>query len=598
MKNYRILGFATVLTLLATVACTVDKPVQNGKLAQDELVFAADPEPAKGRQDVYNSMARAVKYNVDAASQNLNKKIFNQNPNLKPQDIIRNIMNTSVGDNTPLFDASRVLEYAIIYAMSNLNSNRLFVENNFYIKSSQHLALAAIRSHQDTWFALKKVKEIDRLMLKEKKILNELNSRMERQGSLNKNDLEYKKNLEVALLKLDEIRKALVYRLVEYGQLVKAEPGKIELEGRRFYELEDFDKDYNLTIFEEAAVRNRSEFAIAKELVKNYTYKEIRGKAIREYPQVERLDINGLQIGEELYDKELEERAVKIANNLVEAVMLFQKANGTAKEAARRQAFDELGAAILAQVEINYKMVQLADLDYKKTANEVELLKKNIRRLEKSYRLTVDQKIALLNDRIKLIELEQKLSQINAERAVALRSLYFNAGLSPFSKKILKAPLKDIVQVLKASFNKDLVEMLSAAKVEAKPEPVENVNTWAKKENWLEDLLAQPKPQRVARKNAAVKTKITTEDPFAPYGPEAEKFKMMQLGSYVEKDNARKDWEKLSVQFSELAAFKPALERSHVGDKIYYRLLINAPQGGLREICNKLRGNRVECLLK
>lgn len=125
--------------------------------------------------DVYVSMARAAKYNVDVASQNLNKKIFNQNPNLKPHDIIQNIMNTNVDDGNPLYDASRVLEYAIIYAMSNLNANRLFVENNFYMKSSQHLAMAAIRSHQDAWFASRKVKELDRLIRQEQKKVTELN---------------------------------------------------------------------------------------------------------------------------------------------------------------------------------------------------------------------------------------------------------------------------------------------------------------------------------------------------------------------------------------------------------------------------------------
>lgn len=57
--------------------------------------------------DVYVSMARAAKYNVDVASRNLNKKIFNQNPDLKPHDIIQNIMNFNVDDGNPLYDASR-----------------------------------------------------------------------------------------------------------------------------------------------------------------------------------------------------------------------------------------------------------------------------------------------------------------------------------------------------------------------------------------------------------------------------------------------------------------------------------------------------------
>lgn len=72
---------------------------------------------------------------------------------------------------------------------------------------------------------------------------------MERLGTLGSEDLEYKKNLEVALLKLSEIQKNLAYRVVEYGQLVRVDPKDIELEGRRFYELEDFDKKYSLEIF-------------------------------------------------------------------------------------------------------------------------------------------------------------------------------------------------------------------------------------------------------------------------------------------------------------------------------------------------------------
>ena len=39
------------------------------------LVFYANPDPLKGRQDVYNSMARAAKYNVDIEGNNLNKNI-------------------------------------------------------------------------------------------------------------------------------------------------------------------------------------------------------------------------------------------------------------------------------------------------------------------------------------------------------------------------------------------------------------------------------------------------------------------------------------------------------------------------------------------
>ncbi len=597
MRNKQIISFVAVFCLLAVGGCTVDKNGALTKTEKDELVFADAPEPAGGKMDVYVSMARAAKYNVDVASQNLNKKIFNQNPNLKPHDIIQNIMNTNVDDGNPLYDASRVLEYAIIYAMSNLNANRLFVENNFYMKSSQHLAMAAIRSHQDAWFASRKVKELDRLIRQEQKKVTELNRKMERLGTLGSEDLEYKKNLEVALLKLSEIQKNLAYRVVEYGQLVRVDPKDIELEGRRFYELEDFDKKYSLEIFQEAAVRNRSEFALAKELVQSYNFKDVRAYAIREYPDVARLDINGVDLNTELYNKELTDKALLIANNLVDQVTVFMTTGGSeAKKAAQRKAFDELGAAILAQIEVNYKLVQLADVDYFETSKEISALKKEIKTLEKAYRLTLEKKLELLNKKIQLVEAEQKLSQINAERAVALRSLYFNAGLSPFSKQILKAPIKDIVVILRNGFNRDLTEMLSAAKEDAAREPAPEVNDWAKQENWLEVLIDGKSKVRPAAKGKAAA--VLQADKFAPYGEEADKLRTLQLGSYEQRQNALQDWDMLSERFPELKKFNPGLERSRVGGVLHYRLVVNSPKGGFRDLCNKMRSQQVECLIK
>lgn len=125
------------------------------------------------------------------------------------------------------------------------------------------------------------------------------------------------------MLKLSEIQKNLAYRVVEYGQLVRVDPKDVELEGRRFYELEDFDKKYSLEIFQEAAVRNRSEFALAKELVQSYNFKDVRAYAIREYPDVARLDINGVDLNTELYNKELTDKALLIANNLVDQVTVL-----------------------------------------------------------------------------------------------------------------------------------------------------------------------------------------------------------------------------------------------------------------------------------
>lgn len=75
----------------------------------------------RGKLDVYASMARGVKYNVDVAAQEMNKKLFSQNQNMAPQDIIQNMMNVKSGRDNPLYDSLRALDYAVIYAMVNLS---------------------------------------------------------------------------------------------------------------------------------------------------------------------------------------------------------------------------------------------------------------------------------------------------------------------------------------------------------------------------------------------------------------------------------------------------------------------------------------------
>lgn len=595
MKKARILSLVAVFGGLILSSCTVDKTAKVSVPDNPGLVFSGEPEPVSGRLDVYTSMARAVKYNVDTASQNLRKRIYSQNPNERPRDVVDNILNNNINSENALFGASRVLEYAIIYAMTVLNDKPDFVDNYYYLKSSQHLAEAAISSHQDTWFAAKKIKEIDRLIKQEQKILTGLNQKFERQGSLSKEDLHYKKNLEVALLKLDELRKSLAFSFAEYGLLAKVEPNKINLEGRRFYELEDFDDNFKIEIFQEAAIRNRSEFAIAKEQVRSYDYDGVRAAVIRQYPLIERLDINGVKIEDNLYNKELQQKAEKVAENLLEAAMDYRRAtnDGKVRDARRRRAYDELAAAILTQVEVNFKLVELATADYQNTELKINQVRKEISQLQKNSRLSIDQRIMVLNDKIALMELERKKAQIAAERAMSLRSLYFNAGFSPFSKPVLKGNIKDITLVLKSGFNQDMVEMLAAASTEVKRDSNGEGKGWAGGSDWLErvvDNAPKIRSAKVVSKPSAAVSGV--------YGTDAATKKVMQLGAYVYKQNALDDWEKLKLQFAELKKFTPQLERTHAGESGLYRLIISAPGGNLQNLCNEMKRQGAGCLLR
>ena len=593
--------FSFVLIVLGFIGgcSSAEKNGVGDKIEVDELIFAQNPESVRGKLDVYASMARGVKYNVDVAAQEMNKKLFSQNQNMAPQDIIQNMMNVKSGRDNPLYDSLRALDYAVIYAMVNLSGSRSYIDSNIFVKTSQNLALASIKAHKGALFAARQLKEIARLTDKQQKKLSDINKKEERTGRLTPAELSYKKGLEVALLKLKEMYEAQAFAVAEYAHLVKAEPKELKLEGRTFYELDDLDRKLTVRAFQRSAFNNRSEFDIAKEMGRSYRFREVEYNLLKKYPEIERLNINGYDVEDEVYAENLEKRAYALALGLVKKTEAYKKAKAEERDRLRVKAFDELGTAIFTQVEVAYNLVRLSEIDFGVVSKQAADLKKDIKQRERG-RLSADAEISLLNDRIKLLALQNEQSQIAAEKALALRALYFYAGFSPFTRTLLKNEIKDIVVSLRASFNKDMVEMLAAVPAEeAYDEKVGN--DWAKKENWLEDLM-ENKPEVPAAQpagSAGPAVHAGSDDIFAPYAdPVYDRKKVMQLGSYVECENADLEWKMLQELYPELRSKTPEVIRTRINGQIFYRLVLHSESGGFLSLCNRLRGDRVQCLLR
>lgn len=599
MNKFGKLSFVLIVLGIIGGCSSAEKGGVGDKIEVDELIFAQNPEPVRGKLDVYASMARGVKYNVDVAAQEMNKKLFSQNQNMAPQDIIQNMMNVKSGRDNPLYDSLRALDYAVIYAMVNLSGSRSYIDSNIFVKTSQNLALALIKAHKGALFAARQLKEIARLTDKQQKKLNDINKKEERTGRVTPAELSYKKGLEVALLKLKEMYEAQAFAVAEYAHLVKAEPKELKLEGRTFYELDDLDKKLTVRAFQRSAFNNRSEFDIAKEMGRSYRFREVEYNLLKKYPEIERLNINGYDVEDEVYAENLEKRAYALALGLVKKTEAYKKAKEGERDRLRVKAFDELGTAIFTQVEVAYNLVRLSEIDFGVVSKQAADLKKDIKQRERG-RLSADAEISLLNDRIKLLALQNEQSQIAAEKALALRALYFYAGFSPFTRTLLKNEIKDIVVSLRASFNKDMVEMLAAVPAEeAYDEKVSN--DWAKKENWLEDLM-ENKPEVPAAQpagSAGPAVHAGSDDIFAPYAdPAYDRKKVMQLGSYVERENADLEWKMLQELYPELRSKTPEVIRTRINGQIFYRLVLHSESGGFLSLCNRLRGDRVQCLLR
>lgn len=562
--------------------------------AEDTISFTSI-EPAKGRLNVYTSMARGVKYNVDVAAKNIHKKVFDETSRKPADELIKDAGNFQGGAENPLYNASRRLDYAILYAISHLTNDNSYINGNIYAKTAQNLALAAIKTHKDTLFAGRKIRELDRQISASQKQVESLNAKLSRNGVLNEDDLTYKKGLEVSLLKLRQLRGYLQAGIEEYAALIKADAQKVQVEGRHFYELEDFDKKNRLETFQNLALDSRSEFNIARQEVYNFKTQDVKRDAVQLYPITATLNLNGYDIKNPLYIDNLQERAEAIADNLAKAVTAYLKAEKTEqKQSLKAKAFNELGIAVLVQVELDYDMVRMADYDYNGAAAKVRELRKEIREIERRRRMKTADKIELMEKKQAFYEQELLESQVAAERALALRALYFHAGLSPFKHKLIRSDVSGIEENLKISFNKDMIEMLARAEVKQKEQKKQG-NVWAKENNWLEILIDEGGPEE----DEPVTVPVKTRGDFDPYiGEQYDKLKVMQLGSYRQRQNADTEWQMLQQLYPDFANMKPEVENSVSGGKNLYRLILKSETGGFLEICNKLRADKIECILR
>lgn len=589
IKVWSLVG---VLGIVCLSACSSTSDTKNSQPVIDKMDLSVKPEKIAGKTDVYDSMARSVKYNINVTYPALKEKVFfKQNEN--PRQFVNDILKMKNPAQNPMYDSLRALDFSIAYAMANLSNNEAFISENLKAKAAQALALAAIKAHKDALLASKKIKEIDRQIRRLQSDIKILNDKQSRIGMLNSEDEAYKKGLEVVVYKLSEVKKILEENLIDYRQLVKTDEKKIDLEGRNFYELDNLDAKLTVNEFRKTAFNYRPEFSIQKELNKKYSYEKISQILRQEYPQVESLEINGYDAEKPVYIKELKQRADFQANYLVDKVWQYKNApNESAKNLLKLQAFEEMAAAIMTQNEVAYNIVMRADIDYQEISKQIDALKKNIAQAAKKRNQTSTQKVDVLEQKIALLNMEIQASQILAEKAVAIRAMYFYAGFNPFNDKLYNGKIKDISSNLKVGFNKDAVEMLSLAQVPQTPVLVED-NNWAKKDNWLEELLeAKPKMD----KNIVLPQ---PQGDFEPYkGVEFDKRTIMQLGSYRYKENADLDWKMLKELYPDLRNYNPVVEKAEVRGKPMYRLIIQQKNGGFMEICNKLRADKVGCLLR
>ena len=578
-------GLVVVGGIGLLTACAGEKKPLGIALKTNDLVVNSPVEAVSGKINVYNAMARAAKYNADVSAQNIMKKIYDEQ---NPKEIAEGILYSGV-DADKLYNAAKAMDFADIYAMSVLTDNQKYIENALYAKSAQNLSIEAIRLHREEIFADKQISQIDRILKQQGKILKKLNDRMDKSGDLTESEIEYRKDLEVSLNNLDEIKKQLQLVGSEYKQLIATSEKNPELEGKRFYELDDFDKRYTVDVFQDTAMANRREFALAKEKLGGFNAAKARRQAFVDYPPVARLDINGLEIEDNRYEAELFNKAKRVTLNLLAAVEEYKAK--PSKEVLKQKVFDELAALVMTQVELAYRLVEKASFEYDANRYKADEVDKTVKMLSKKRNLPNYEKIDLLKKQIEEIALEQKSIQILAERAAALRNLYYLAGLSPFDKNMLKGRVKDIEQTLKQAFNRDLIAMVSA--VQENPKWDDGGNAWAHKDNWLEELIEAPANKSATVSKTAKQNKSIQQKAVVKEGNTA-----IQFGAYRDMDNAMSVKKLIQENVPALSGYEFFIDTAVVDGVTYHRLSVKPEVGKLQFLCDEAVASGFDCILK
>ena len=580
MMKRMVLYLAVIGGIAMVTACSNDKKSLGVALNTNDLVASYEIESLPKTVNVYNAMARAAKYNSDVAAQNTLKKMYNSDED--PKKIAEGMVNNPQSPDK-LLNAVKAMDFADVYAMSVLTDNQKYVEDTIYAKSAQNLSVEVIRLHREEIFAANKIKEIDRIINRYGKTLKDLNSRMEKNASLTSDELNYRKNLEVVVNKLAEIKNQLLFVRREYVDLINAKEKELRLEGKRFYELEDFDKQYTPDIFQDSAISNRREFSLAKEELGSFNATKARRQAFIDYPLVARLDVNGLKIEDARYENELYAKAKRVTANLLAAVEKYQ--GKPSNERLKQKVFDELAALVITQVEVVYRLVEKATLEYEANQYKIAEVKKIVSAMRNKGASAYWEKIDLMNKEIELLVLEQHEANLLAQRGAYLRNLYFMAGLTPFDKNLLRGKTKDIEITLKQAFNHDLVTMLSAVK--DNPKWDDGGNAWAHKDNWLEELLDDEK-----------KAKATTKPKVKKVVTRASHHTVLQFGAFKDVDNAAAEQLLIKNSVPSLSGYDMYIEEAVVGGEIYHRLMLKAEADKLQNLCNDVIDAGFDCILK
>ncbi len=545
---------------------------------QNNLVFDGIAEKSATKSDVYNSMARAAKYNVDAIANKMLKQIKEARQQPAATKAYNVFYSESEQKNQTLDAALMSLDKAVLFGRSVISESLEENDANVYKNVSANLALSAIALHKKAMFADRNEEKIRKIISKEEKVIKQLEEKEEKLGALNDQQREYLQRLREVTNVFKEIYNRYAAWMQDYDTMTKNRNKNIKLEGRRFYEISDFDVNMPDEKLFAIAMEKNDVFKLAKKENVKLNLQRIMSENVDLYPYVQKMAINGYTVKDEPMMKQLQIRAKKASEKLLTSAMAYERFKNTEN---KNVVLNDLIQASLVQIATIKQGVIEADHMLKDILDAKKNLDDQIKKMEKNYRLQDMQKVELLHLKAQKFGLLAEESMWQSQRAILLRSLYFALGFNPLEKRTMFEEIAKISQKLIDVFNKDVPLILKAyEKKEVLPLKTQG---WAEGDNWLENLMEEQ-----AKVRKVYKSKKNNNN---------NKESVLQLGAFEHEKNAQNIWKHLSNKYKALAQMEHKIVKSDVAGKLMNKLQVFAPRKFLHELCNEIKSGGDDCFV-
>ena len=540
-------------------------------------------EQQKGRIDTETAIARTLKYNFEPIKKQLSSKIKDS---VAQTNTFFTLQKIREGQNLSIATSLKELDFAILSTVVNTTENPQTSEQLISQVTIHNLTLGTIKAHKAAMYGHKKSFEWNRLIRQYQSQIATLLKKA--QNDFSEDEFTYKKELENTIDRLKLYLQNTEQNTTDFYQLTRLDSPYPDLDGKTFYEKNVLPLQSKADTYQKSAFTNRLEL----KNIPSYSLDTIALDLANQYPE-SNSHISGYYLQDSTQDEILSRLGDEAAVRLLQTANTYQK-NGKDKSSLKSQLSKDLHKAIYLQLELAYRLATRTAADYDIQINNLKQLKQNIQKLEKLGRPNLSQKIELLQAKQELWENENLADQILAERTVAVCALQFYSGLIEPTPEILDKNIADIASFVNTALHKKVsfATPRSINKISSEADEytlVTQKENWAHKENWLEDLMAEkqsPQSEKIMSKPLTIpKTKTTPN-------------KTVQLGSFLDKETAQKEWYQLTKDFPELSKYTPLYDTTSVAGITLHRLSIKYPQETSKELCTQLHKKGKECTLQ